>query len=90
MNEDLDITLADLTITKNAENCILRVYPDPASPLAVALQARNLWSTVLAGGAIPPELTDRSGAPWTGGWGHTGPDVIQGMIVTQEIADAWL
>jgi lysozyme len=27
---------------------------------------------------------------WTIGWGHTGPDVIQGLICTQEQADDWL
>jgi lysozyme len=30
------------------------------------------------------------GAPWTGGVGHTGPDVKRGMVVTKAISDAWL
>jgi lysozyme len=30
------------------------------------------------------------GAPWTAGYGHTGPDVKPGMAVTQAMADAWL
>jgi lysozyme len=30
------------------------------------------------------------GAPWTAGYGHTGDDVQPGMVVTQEMADAWL
>jgi lysozyme len=30
------------------------------------------------------------GAPYTIGYGHTGPDVTQGMTCTQEQADAWL
>ena len=27
---------------------------------------------------------------WTIGWGHTGPDVYGGLIITQDQADAWL
>lgn len=30
------------------------------------------------------------GAPWTIGWGHTGPDVRAGMVITQKQANAWL
>jgi len=30
------------------------------------------------------------GAPWTAGYGHTGPDVAPGMVVTQALADEWL
>lgn len=31
-----------------------------------------------------------SGAPWTIGWGHTGPEVHQGLVWTQAQADAQL
>ncbi|MEJ0003475.1 MAG: lysozyme [Pararobbsia sp.] len=65
-------------------------YPDPGSPLGKALQARGLWQKTLAGVPIPPELMSLRGAPWTGGWGHTGPDVHYGMDITRELADAWL
>lgn len=34
--------------------------------------------------------TGPSGAPWTIGWGHTGPDVHQGLVWTQAQADAQL
>lgn len=27
---------------------------------------------------------------WTIGWGHTGPDIMDGVTCTQEQADAWL
>uniref|UniRef100_C5CJR6 Lysozyme n=1 Tax=Variovorax paradoxus (strain S110) TaxID=543728 RepID=C5CJR6_VARPS len=27
------------------------------------------------------------GAPWTIGWGDTGPDVVPGLVITQEEAD---
>lgn len=30
------------------------------------------------------------GAPWTIGWGHTGPEVVPGLVWTQEQADAQL
>lgn len=30
------------------------------------------------------------GEPYTGGWGHTGPDVKRGMKVTLPIAEEWL
>lgn len=36
--------------------------------------------------AYPDPAT--GGAPWTIGWGHTGPDVKPGMTITQEKADA--
>lgn len=28
------------------------------------------------------------GAPWTIGWGDTGPDVVPGLVITQDEADA--
>jgi lysozyme len=34
--------------------------------------------------------TGASGAPWTIGWGHTGPEVHQGLVWTQAQADAQL
>ena len=30
------------------------------------------------------------GEPWTIGWGHTGPEVHEGMTISQDIADALL
>ena len=30
------------------------------------------------------------GAPWTIGYGHTGAEVVEGLTITQEQADAWL
>ncbi|WP_207000759.1 lysozyme [Trinickia mobilis] len=91
MNEDLVLTVDDLAITKDAENCVLFSYPDPASPLARELQARGIWQAVMKGAEIPAELLNSlSGSPWTGGWGHTGPDVVPGMTIPQEQADVWL
>jgi GH24 family phage-related lysozyme (muramidase) len=30
------------------------------------------------------------GAPWTIGYGHTGPDVVRGLTISQAQAEAWL
>jgi GH24 family phage-related lysozyme (muramidase) len=30
------------------------------------------------------------GDPWTIGYGHTGPEVHPGLVITQQQADAWL
>lgn len=57
------------------EKCRLRAYPDPGSELAKAQRA---------GKAIGPHLR---GDPWTIGWGDTGPDVVEGLVITQQEAD---
>lgn len=77
-------------LSQHFESCYLTAYPDPASDFGKALQARGLWYKVLAGVPIPSDLALRalSGAPWTCGWGSTGPDVREGTVWTQETADA--
>lgn len=77
-------------LSQHFESCYLTAYPDPASPLGKALQARGIWYKVLGGAPIPndPALRALSGAPWTCGWGSTGPDVREGTVWTQAIADA--
>lgn len=30
------------------------------------------------------------GAPWTNGYGHTGPDVFEGQVINKAQAEAWL
>ncbi|MCA8339609.1 lysozyme [Burkholderia multivorans] len=77
-------------LSQHFESCYLTAYPDPASPLGKALQARGLWYKTLAGAPIPndPALRALSGAPWTCGWGSTGPDVREGTVWTQATADA--
>jgi lysozyme len=79
-----------LLVTENAEGCYLHAYPDPASPLAKALQAAGLWLNALKTGVIPPALLKLSGGPWTIGVGHTGPEVRYGLVWTQDQADAQL
>ncbi|KVV57916.1 peptidase [Burkholderia territorii] len=77
-------------LSQHFESCYLSAYPDPASPLGKALQARGIWYKVLGGAPIPddPALRALSGAPWTCGWGSTGPDVREGTVWTQATADA--
>ncbi len=77
-------------LSQHFESCYLTAYPDPASPLGKALQARGIWYRTLAGAPIPadPVLRALSGAPWTCGWGSTGADVREGTVWTQSTADA--
>lgn len=77
-------------LSQHFESCYLTAYPDPASPLGKALQARGIWYRVLGGMPIPadPALRALSGAPWTCGWGSTGADVREGTTWTQATADA--
>jgi lysozyme len=35
-----------------------------------------------------PDPGSRDGKPWTIGWGHTGPEVVKGLVWTQGQADA--
>jgi lysozyme len=90
LNENLKYSDQGMSLTENAETLVLFAYPDPASPLGKALQSRGLWQKTLQGAPIPGELLALSGAPWTGGWGHTGPDVKLGMVITRDLAVDWL
>ncbi|MCA7976818.1 lysozyme [Burkholderia cepacia] len=91
MSADVDAWLPlARPLSQHFESCYLTAYPDPASPLGKALQTRGLWYKVLGGAPIPadPVLRALSGAPWTCGWGSTGPDVREGTVWTQATADA--
>ena len=77
-----------IVLIHHYEQCQLRAYPDPASPLFAALVREAIYPYGLT--AVPPDLAHLSGAPWTIGWGDTGPDVVPGLAITQESADARL
>ncbi|WP_118181313.1 lysozyme [Paraburkholderia phosphatilytica] len=79
-----------VALTKASEGLYLIAYPDPASELGKALQSAGLWQGVLSGKAIPVAMAHLDGAPWTGGWGHTGPDVTPRMVITLAQAEAWI
>ena len=74
-------------IIKNAEGCELRAYPDPASPLSIALAKHNILDKYKQGKLeLPDYLAKLSGIPWSIGYGET-KDVRQGDVWTQEEAD---
>lgn len=77
-------------MTEHFERCVLIAYPDPASQLAEAIKARGQWEHVLNGMAIPKDLMHLDGAPWTCGYGCTGPDIVYGTVWTQAHADSQL
>jgi lysozyme len=56
------------------------------SPAGLAALTKKFEGLVL--GVYPDPGS--GGKPLTAGYGHTGPDVKPGMVVTQEQADAWL
>lgn len=71
---------AGKNIVKDFESLSLTAYPDPASPRAVALRS----------GIDPVVAAKLSGAPWTIGWGHTGPEVHEGLTITLDQAEKLL
>lgn len=76
-----------LPLVKSSEGLCLRAYPDPASPLSIALSRAGLLKKYKAGAAaIPDDLRHLSGAPWTIGYGET-EGVSEGMLWTQEQAE---
>lgn len=77
-------------MTEHFERCVLIAYPDPASQLAEAIQARGQWEQVLNGAPIPTDLLHLDGAPWTCGYGCTGADIVRGTVWTQAHADSQL
>lgn len=76
--------LADLA---EDEGLVLSAYPDPLSPLAKACRAARVkpaaWRDL-------PGAHGLSGAPWTIGCGHTGPDVTPETVWPLERARAQL
>lgn len=67
------------------EQCRLRAYPDPGSPLFKALSAAGVNPYGLT--SVPAAYARLSGKPWTIGWGDTGPDVVPSLVITQAEAD---
>lgn len=79
-----------LPLVKHDEGLCLRAYPDPASPLSIALSNRGLLRKYKAGRAeIPADLRHLSGTPWTIGYGET-QGVVEGMVWTKEKAELQL
>lgn len=74
MNDSLRLGPDGTQVCHYFEQCRLKSYPDPSSPLAKANRAKQPTAGL-------------SGAPWTIGWGDTGPDVVEGLEITQAEAD---
>ena len=72
---------------KRDEGLELEAYPDPLSPLGQACKRARLpmrrYRSV-------PGWEKLSGAPWTIGHGHTGPEVTRGLVWTPEKSEAQL
>lgn len=77
MNDDLRLGPDGTEICHHYEQLRLEAYPDPGSPRAKAMRA----------GRPASEYRKLSGAPWTIGWGDTGPDVVEGLVITEQEAD---
>jgi lysozyme len=74
MNDDLHLGPEGAELCHHYEQLRLQAYPDPGSPRAKAIRASKPSAGL-------------SGAPWTIGWGDTGPDVVEGLAITAEDAD---
>jgi lysozyme len=90
LNDNLKYSEQGFSLTQDSETLYLFSYPDPASPLGKELQRRGLWQATLRGQPIAASLLALSGAPWTGGWGYTGPEMRYGMTFAREQAVTWL
>ena len=77
-------------LIRPSEGLSLRAYPDPVSPLAVAMRKARILSAYMQGKAeIPSALRELGGAPWTIGYGET-EGVTEGMCWTADQAEAQL
>lgn len=76
MNEEKRLGHEGTAVCHYFEQLRLEAYPDPGSPRAKAMRA----------GKPPSEYRKLNGAPWTIGWGDTGPDVVEGLKITTEEA----
>lgn len=74
MNDELHLGPDGAELCHHYESLRLQAYPDPGSPRARAKSAGKPY-------------TGLSGAPWTIGWGDTGPDVVEGLVITAQEAD---
>jgi lysozyme len=74
MNEELHLGPEGTELCHHYEDLLLQAYPDPGSPRAKAIRAGKPSAGL-------------SGDPWTIGWGDTGPDVVEGLVITEQEAD---
>lgn len=84
------INKAGERLLKRSEGLVLHAYPDPRSPLGVALQKAGLWRQYLRKpiprADMPAHIRDLDGKPWTAGYGDT-LDVQEGDVWTKAEAE---
>jgi len=68
------------------EGMHLHAYPDPRSPMGVAIGQRGI-DDIGRTGRIPQSVAHLPGDPWTIGKGLTGADIKQGTYWSQDHAD---
>lgn len=85
MNEELQTGPDGHELNHHYEQCKLRAYPDPASPLFAALRRAGIDPYSLA--SVPAQFANLSGKPWTIGWGDASADVSVGLVISQAEAD---
>lgn len=85
MTKPVHVSPVGIAVIHYFEQCRLRAYPDPYSPLFKALVAAKIDPYSLV--SVPARFSTLSGAPWTIGWGDTG-DTRVGQVITQQEADA--
>lgn len=73
-----------IALIHSFESLELVAYPDPNSPLGAACANRGL---VMRKYRNVPNWEQMHGDPWTIGWGHTGPDVFEGLVWSQGLAE---
>lgn len=73
-----------IALIHSFESLELVAYPDPNSPLGTACARAGL---PMRSYRKVPKWASLSAKPWTIGWGHTGSDVFEGLVWSQEIAD---
>lgn len=79
-----------VALIKRFEGCVLRAYPDPASPLSKELHRIGKLKAYCRGQyELSAEQQKLSGTPWTIGYGET-LGIVQGELWTQEHAEAVL
>jgi lysozyme len=85
MNEHLSMGPGGNAVAHYFEDCKLRAYPDPGSPLFAALRFAGIDPYALS--SVPSGFAHLSGKPWTIGWGDTGAGVIAGLVIGRAEAD---
>jgi lysozyme len=78
------LSAAGLASMKRLESLELRAYPDPASELGQACARARLH---VRDYEKVPDWKRLDGSPWSIGWGHTGPEVVPGLVIDEMRAD---